>query len=172
MLDIYIINDVFMIKNIDKKSIKNIYSIYENTCDFRYATGIFYLIDYNQFSQQISQFISRQNVFFLDICLVPSGELIGFVKGLVIDKDKIVWINSLVINKPYQSNGYGKRVMELLEYYLKQNYEVEKIYLSVYKTNIAGINFWKKCGYGKCDSLYQKCSAKSNELVRFMWKII
>jgi ribosomal protein S18 acetylase RimI-like enzyme len=172
MLDINIINDAFLIKNINKDSIKNIYSIYKNTCDFKYATGIFYSIEYNQFSQQISQFISRQNVFFLDICLVPSEELIGLVKGLIIDKDKIVWINSLVINKIYQSNGYGKRVMELLEYYLKKNCDVEKIYLSVYKTNIAGINFWSKCGYSNCDYLYEKSSAKSTELVRFMWKIL
>jgi len=172
MLNINIIDDAFLIKNINKDSIKNIYSVYKNTCDFKYATGIFYSIEYNQFSQQISQFISRQNVFFLDICLVPHRELIGFVKGLIIIKDKIVWINSLVINKPYQSNGYGKRVIELLENYLKQKCNVEKVYLSVYKTNIVGIYFWSKCGYSKCDYLSEMSSTKSNELVRFMWKML
>jgi len=172
MLNINLIDDTFLIKSINKDSIKNIYSIYSDTCDFKYATGVFYSIDYNQFSQQISQFITRQNVFFLDIRLVSSGELIGFAKGLVINKDKIVWINSFVINKPYQSNGYGKRVMELLEYYFKQKCDIQTIYLSVYKTNSVGINFWSKCGYCKCDYLSERSSAKSNELVRFMWKIL
>jgi ribosomal protein S18 acetylase RimI-like enzyme len=171
MLNINITDDTFQIKNINKNSIKNIYSIYKNSCDFKYATGVFYSIEYNQFSQEISQFISRQNVFFLDICLVSSGEIIGFVKGLIIEKNKIVWINSLVINKPYQSKGYGMRVMKLLEYYLKHKCEVETIYLSVYKTNSIGINFWSKCGYSRCNYLSEKSFEKSNELVQFMWKI-
>jgi ribosomal protein S18 acetylase RimI-like enzyme len=172
MLDINIIDDAFHIKNITKDSIKNIYSIHKNTYDFKYATGVFYSIDYNQFSQQTSQFISRQNVFFLDICLVSSEEIIGLVKGLLISKEKIVWINSLVINKPYQGNGYGKKVMELLENYLKQKCDVEKIFLSVYKTNSCGINFWSKCNFERCYFLSKSRLHKSNELVEFMWKIL
>lgn len=171
MLNINIVDDFFLIKNINKDSIKNIYSIYKNTCDFKYATGVFHSIEYNQFSQQISQFITKRNVFFLDICLVSSGELIGLVKGLI-EKEKIVWINSLVINKQYQAKGYGKRVMGLLEDYLITKCNVEKIFLSVDKNNSAGINFWVKCGYIECDYLSEMSSVKSNELVQFMWKII
>ncbi len=172
MLDINIIDDYFVIKNINRDSIKNIYSIYKNTCDFKYATGFFYSVEYNQFSQHITQFITRKNVFFCDIYLVSTGETIGLVKGLVVDKDKIVWINSLIINKQYQKKGYGKRVMELLEDYLKQKCNIEKNYLSVYKTNVAGINFWYKCGYSNCDYLSKMASEKSNNSIQFMWKIL
>jgi len=172
MLDISIADDTFLIKNIGKDSISNIYSIYRNTCDFKYATGIFYSIRYSQFSQEISQFITRPDVFFLDICLIPSKEVIGIVKGLVVHKDKIVWVNSLVINKPYQKRGYGKKAVELLENYLKQEFHMDKVYLSVYKTNKAGIIFWEKCGYTKCDYLSEIYPDKSNELVYFMWKTL
>lgn len=172
MLDINIIDDCLHMKNINKDSIKNIYLIYKNSFDFKYATGVFNSIEYNQFSQQISQFITRKNVFFLDIYSVSTGDIIGFVKGLVVNKDKIVWINSLIINKQYQKKGYGKRVMELLEDYLKQNCNIEKSYLSVYKTNVAGIKFWYKCGYSNCEYLSELTSRKSNNSIQFMWKIL
>jgi ribosomal protein S18 acetylase RimI-like enzyme len=172
MLDINIANNTFLVKNINKDSIGNIYSIYENTCDFKYATGIFYSIRYSQFSQDISQFITRPNVFFLDICLIPTKEVIGIIKGLVVYTDKIVWINSLVINKPYQKHGYGKKVMELLENYLKVMFDMEKVYLSVYKNNEDGIIFWEKCGYTKCEYLSEIYLDRTNEKVHFMRKTL
>jgi len=172
MLNINIIDDTIFIKNINKDSIKNIYSIYRNTGDFKYATGVFDSIEYKQFSHQISQFLLRPNVFFLDIYLVSTGELIGLVKGVLVGKNKIVWINSLVINTQFQSNGYGKKVIELLENYLKHEYDVEKNYLSVYISNLSGINFWNKCGYVKCDYPSQRDSNKFNDHVQFMWKIL
>ena len=172
MLNINIDDGVVLIKNINKDSIKNIYSIYKNTGDFKYATGIFNSIDYDQFSHQISQFILRPNTFFLDICLAPSGELIGLVKGSLIEKYKILWINALGINTPHQSIGYGKKVIGLLEDYFKQECNVENIYLSVSKTNNSGINFWSICGYIKCDYLFNRSPNKTNEHVQFMWKML
>ena len=172
MLNINIRNDTFNIRNINKESISNIYSIYKNTYDYSYATGIFNTIDYKQFSQQISQFITRQNVFFLDIYLIPSREVIGFVKGFIIKNEKIVWISSLAINKPYQRNGYGVQVMNLLESYLRKHFGMEKNYISVDKKNVAGIRFWEKCGYEECNKLSELCSDTSSKLVTFMYKDI
>lgn len=170
MLNINISNDTFLIKCISKESISNIYSIYRNSYDFSYATGVFNKIDYKQFSKQISQFITRQNVFFVDIQLVSSKEVIGFIKGLIIRNEEIVWINSLAINKPFQKKGYGLEVMKLLENYLKQHFGMKNSYLSVYKRNIVGINFWNKCGYEECNQLTEICSKSSNKLVKFMCK--
>ncbi len=170
MLNINITNDTFSIRNINKESISNIYSIYKNTYDFSYATGIFNSIDYKQFSQQISQFITRQNVFFLDIYLISTKKVIGFVKGFIIRNEKIVWISSLAINKPYQRNGYGVQVMSLLENFLKKHFGIEKNYISVDKKNIIGIRFWKKCGYDECNQLSELCSDTSSKIVTFMYK--
>lgn len=172
MLNINIIDNTLHIRNINKESISHMYSIYKNTYDFSYATGVFYSIDYKQFSQQISQFITRQNVFFLDICLVSTGEVIGFIKGLVNMNEKMVWINSLVINKTYQRSGYGKMAMGLLEKYLYQHFGLEKNYLSVYKNNTIGIKFWCKCGYEECNQLSKICLNKTNKKVTFMCKEI
>lgn len=172
MLNINIVDDTLHIKNINKQSISNIYSIYRDTYDFKYATGIFSFIDYNQFSQKIAQFITRKNVFFLDICLASTGEVVGFVKGLIIKNEKIVWINSLAINKQFQKKGYGKKVIELLEKHLKEQFGIEKNYLSVYKKNIVGIKFWNKCGYTECHQISKLCSNQSNGLVTFMYKEI
>jgi ribosomal protein S18 acetylase RimI-like enzyme len=172
MLDIHITDDTFSIKNISKDSIGNITSIYKNTYDFKFATGIFHPVSNSRFSREISEFIKRENVFFLDICLIPSMEVIGIVKGLVVSTDKIAWINSLVIGKPYQKNGYGRKVMKLLEQYLKLVFKMDKVYLSVHKVNEGGINFWQKCGYEKCDYLSEIYSDKTNEFVYFMWKTL
>lgn len=170
MLNINITNDTFNIRNINKESISNIYSIYKNTYDYSYATGIFNSIDYKQFSQQISQFITKQNVFFLDIYLLPSRKVIGFVKGFINRNEKIVWISSLAINKQYQRNGYGVQVMNLLEGFLKKHFGIEKNYISVDKNNFVGIRFWKKCGYSECNQLSELCSDTSSKLVTFMYK--
>ncbi len=171
MLNIHIKDDILHIKNIDKNSIKNIYFIYRNSDEFKYATGIFHPIEYDQFSYQISQFIQRKNVFFLDICLL-SGETIGLIKGSITNKENIVWINSMIINTPYQSNGYGKRVIGLLENYLSQMCSIKEIYLSVCKNNISGINFWSKCGYFYCNSILEKDSVKLNNMVQIMYKLL
>lgn len=170
MLDINIKDSTLIIKNISKDSIENIYSIYQNFQDFKYATGIFNSINYLQFSRNIIQFIKRDNVFFLDICL-PSGESIGFIKGLSTDNN-IAWINSLIINKPYQFKGYGRKVVSLLEKFLKDNCKTEKIYLSVYKSNIAGIIFWYKNGFEKCNSITEKEACIVNDSVQIMCKIL
>ncbi|PYG87413.1 ribosomal protein S18 acetylase RimI-like enzyme [Ruminiclostridium sufflavum DSM 19573] len=170
MLDINIEDDTLYIKSINKNSIGNIYSIYRNTYDFSFATGIFDLINYDQFSHQLSKFITRQEAFFLDICFKASGEAIGFVKGSIIQDEKIGWINSLAINKLYQRNGYGQKVMELLEKYLEQHFNITRNYLSVHKNNSAGIKFWSTCGYEECFNLSDICPDKSNQLIRFMYK--
>lgn len=170
MLDINIVDASLTIKNINKDSIEKIYSVYRNSVDFKYATGIFNTIYYNQFSQQVSQFILRKNVFFMDVFLSISGEHIGLVKGSIIEKDKIAWINSLVISKQHQLNGYGNRVVLLLENYLKNEYDVEIIYLSVYKSNSVGVNFWNKCGYKICDNISNEILTNFNRTVLFMCK--
>ncbi len=172
MLSIEIIDEDLILKNINKDSIQNIYSIFKNSCDFKYATGVFHPMGYQLFSKQISQFITRKNVFYLDICSASTGEKVGLVKGLVVDKNKIAWINSLIIGKPYQNKGFGTKAIWLLEDFLVRNFNIDKIYLSVYKTNTVGINFWTKCGYSEYDYPSHRSSEAYNELVKFMGKIL
>ncbi len=171
MLNIHVNDDCLFIKNIDKTSIKKIYSIYTNSNDFKYATGIFQPIGYEQFANNICQFINRENVFFLHVRL-HSGETIGLVKGTVINNSKLVWINSMVIDTPYQGKGYGKRVMCLLEEYFRSGSIAARIYLSVFKPNTVGVNFWRKCGFTDCNQFPDRKTVKYNDTVQIMFKLL
>jgi len=171
MLNIHIKDDFFNITNIDKTSIPKIYSIYRNSDDFKYATGFFQSVEYEKFAYNISQFIQRDNIFFLDVRL-NSGEIIGLIKGALIDKANLAWINSLIIDTPYQRKGYGIRVVELLQEYLKQICLTKAIYLSVYKNNMSGINFWTKCGFYDCKGLPNKDDINFNQTVQIMCKLL
>lgn len=170
MLNINIKDDVLSINNIQKESIKHIYNIYRNANEFKYATGIFNQIEFDQFLRHISQFILRNNIFFVGISLT-AGETIGLIKGTVIPADNIVWINSFAITTLQQSKGYGKRAIDLLENHFKEE-GVKKIYLSVYKNNESGIKFWNKCGYGKFNNINELETKKLNEFVQIMCKIL
>ncbi len=170
MLNINMGNDNLEIKTIDKNSFKNIYSIY-SASDFKYATGVFESMEYARFMDEISRFIQKKDVFFLDICL-PQGEPIGLIKGSVIEKNRLLWINSLVINTPYQKKGYGRMATLLLESFFKQKYLVEKIYLSVFKSNKAGMDFWSECGYEFCDGLPGMGAGNIGEFAQIMRKLL
>lgn len=171
MLNICIMDENLYIKSIDKTSIMQIYSIYRNSNDFKYATGFFYPIEYTQFSKNISQFIKRENVFFLDIHL-NTGETIGMIKGSVLDKENIVWINSLIIDTPYQSKGFGKKVLKLLEDYFKEKCCSKRIYISVFRNNVSGINFWIKCGFKECNDIPFKEKVRLKDTVKIMYKLL
>lgn len=171
MLDIHIKDDFINMANIDKTSIQKIYSIYRNSDEFKYATGFFQSVEYEQFANNISQFIQRDNIFFLDVGL-NSGETIGLIKGSIINKDNLAWINSLIIDTPYQRKGYGKRTVGILQEYLKQVCFTKTIYLSVYKSNISGINFWTKCGFYDCKELPGKDNMNFNQTVQIMCKLL
>lgn len=162
MLNINIVNDTLLIKTINKNSFKNMYSIY-SASDFKYATGVSSPMEFEQFMDEISKFILQKDVFFLDI-LLSSGESIGLIKGTIKESNNILWINSLVINTPYQEKGYGRMAVFLLETYFKQKHSIEKIFLSVSKNNESGKNFWTKCGYFNRDNL--------SEFAQIMWKIL
>jgi len=171
MLNIHVNDDCLFVKSIDRTSIKKIYSIYTNSNDFKYATGIFQPIGYEQFANNISQFIQRENVFFLHVRL-HSGETIGLVKGIVTENDNIVWINSMVIDTPYQGRGYGQRVIGLLEDYFRYDSMARRIYLSVFKPNTVGVKFWKKCGFNDCDQFPERKTVKYNDTVQIMYKLL
>jgi ribosomal protein S18 acetylase RimI-like enzyme len=170
MLNISIIDVNLQVKNIDKESMRSIYSIYGNTVDFKYATGINDFITFEMFSYELSRFLSQENAFFLDISNSLNGITIGLVKGSLAKAENILWLHSLAIDKPFQSKGYGRRVIQMLENYFKQYYNIGKMCLSVSKNNSSGMNFWKKCGFTECDFISLEDFYKQTENVQIMWK--
>lgn len=168
MLSINILDEKLVIKSIDKNSIKDVYNIYNNVNDFKYATGLYKRIDYTQFSNQLAQFILKENSFFLTL-YTYDNQLVGFIKGSIIKKNKMCWVNSLVIDTAFQRKGMGKRAILSLHQFFKYNMDVDKLYLSVATSNIAGLSFWTKCGFVKCDEIY-KNTLNINKQVLIMWK--
>ncbi len=137
-----------VLKNLNVDTLKALFEIHNNTISFQYATGIRSEINFEIFFYKMREFISKKNTFFLTVNHADKG-LIGFVKGFV--EQEVTWINSLVIDVPFQKNGFGKETVKILEHYLKTQLSVDKIFLSVAKENTNGINFWLSCKYSPCD---------------------
>lgn len=58
-----------------------------------------------------------------------------------------VWLDRLLIDQRYQGKGYGTKAVELLSRQLFQEYDTDKIYLSVYEDNETAIHLYKKAGF-------------------------
>ena len=58
-----------------------------------------------------------------------------------------VWLDRLLIDKAYQGKGYGKSSAEALIKKLREEFETDRIYLSVYDDNPHAIELYKKEGF-------------------------
>lgn len=172
MYDINFFNGSFIVKTADKDSIYKFYDIYKNTEVFKYATGILQNpLEFKAYVNEIKRFLFKENSFLLEIELNGSGESLGMIKGFIVENEKIAWVNSFAINTPFQSRGYGRMVIDSVQNHFKQKYLINRIYLSVSTNNIAGINFWKKCGYTNCEYI-PKTNLQLDTHVRIMWKML
>lgn len=73
--------------------------------------------------------------------------LIGFAMyGL--NSENYLWIDRFLIDYRYQNNGYGRKILNLLIKYLKDNYLMSKyICLSVNENNEIAIKLYKELGF-------------------------
>lgn len=91
---------------------------------------------------------------------------------LVADNKKIGYFNlqiavsgtevkfGIIINKPFQSKGYGRQAMKLIEQEAKR-LGVKKISLEVFEKNIRAVRLYKKAGYkqiGRLLMMEKNCS--------------
>lgn len=82
--------------------------------------------------------------------------LIGFAMFGLFQEDgvKELWIDRFFIDKKYQHHGYGKESIIALIELLKENYDEEIVYLSVYENNDNAIHLYESIGFrfdGKLD---------------------
>lgn len=79
--------------------------------------------------------------------------LIGFTMyGL--NSENYLWIDRFLIDYLYQNKGYGRKTLNLLIKYLKDNYSMSKyICLSVNENNEVAIKLYKKLGFSFTDVL-------------------
>lgn len=73
--------------------------------------------------------------------------------------EKRVWLDRFLIAKEHQNKGYGKAAVLLLVSQLVEEYQVQKVFLSVYEENTNAISLYQEIGFafnGEVDTKGEK----------------
>ena len=85
------------------------------------------------------------------IGIYDGDTIIGFAMYGEIKDDKVfgerVWFDRLLIDKRYQGRGYGKEAVIKIRDLIKNEYDCDKIYLSVYDDNPKAIKIYLNSGF-------------------------
>ena len=80
--------------------------------------------------------------------------MVGFVMYCVDEDDSEFWIYRMMIDKNYQSKGYGKKSMQLLLDKIKEDKSRNKIFLGVHKESVAAVNLYESFGFKFNDQVF------------------
>ena len=146
----YIINtkaeDVYLM-DINPTNLKIILQWYNNE-EFKFATGLEGNVGLYQLAQMYNNAEQSENNFWAGIFILSTGEMIGILKGQIKKAAQIsLWINTLIIDKPYQNKGYGKKTVNLLINYTKLKSNVSVVFIAVSELNTKGYKFWESLGF-------------------------
>lgn len=84
--------------------------------------------------------------------LVTDNKKIGYFNlHIAVSGKKVMF--GIIIDKPFQSKGYGRQAMKLIEQEAKK-LGVKKISLEVFEKNIRAVRLYKKTGYKRIDRLF------------------
>ena len=73
--------------------------------------------------------------------------LVGFVMYCIDEDDGAYWIYRMMVDKNYQSKGYGKKAMQLLLDRIKDDNSRNKIFLGVHKESVAAVRLYESFGF-------------------------
>jgi diamine N-acetyltransferase len=73
--------------------------------------------------------------------------MIGFVMYCIDKDDGEYWIYRMMIDKQYQSKGYGKRVLKKFLEIIEQDKSRNKVFLGVHKESIYAVKLYKSLGF-------------------------
>lgn len=73
--------------------------------------------------------------------------LVGFVMYCIDEDDGEYWIYRMMVDKNYQSKGYGKKAMQLLLDRIKDDNSRNKIFLGVHKKSVAAVRLYESFGF-------------------------
>lgn len=86
-----------------------------------------------------------ETVGIYDDHLLIGFAMYGFFKE--IQSDGQVWLDRFLIDRNYQGKGYGKEAVTKLLKILADEYNQNKVYLSVYDINKPAIHLYEKIGF-------------------------
>ncbi|MHB1150742.1 MAG: GNAT family N-acetyltransferase [Eubacteriales bacterium] len=73
--------------------------------------------------------------------------MVGFIMYCIDEDDGEYWIYRMMIDKKYQSNGYGKKAMITLLDIIKKDKNHNKVFLGVHKESIFAVNLYNSFGF-------------------------
>lgn len=73
--------------------------------------------------------------------------MIGFMMYCMDEDDHEYWIYRMMIDKKYQSQGYGIKSLEALLKIIKKDITRNRIYLGVHKERVAAVKLYERCGF-------------------------
>lgn len=169
----YIINtkaeDLYLV-DINPVNLKSILKWY-NSEEFRYATGIEGDVAIYQLAQMYNKAEQSENDFWTGIFISSTGEMIGILKGQIKKTSQVlIWINTLIIDKPYQSKGYGTKTVNLLISFTKLKSNVSGVFIAVSDRNIRGYKFWGSLGFehfGRVDNCIKFGEEASKAIIMY-----
>ncbi|MGG5372698.1 GNAT family N-acetyltransferase [Enterococcus sp. AZ196] len=80
------------------------------------------------------------------LALYHDTQLVGF-SMIGAKAGKTIWLDRLMIDAQFQGKGYGSFFIPLLIDFIKQHYEIERIYLSVHEENKKIIPYYQRFGF-------------------------
>jgi diamine N-acetyltransferase len=83
----------------------------------------------------------------IPLAVYDNDIMVGFIMYCIDEDDGEYWIYRMMIDKKYQSKGYGEKALEKLLEIIKQDSGHHKIFLGVHKESTYAVNLYKNFGF-------------------------
>lgn len=83
----------------------------------------------------------------IPLAVYDDGIMIGFIMYCIDEDDGEYWIYRMMIDKNFQSRGYGNKTLEKLLEIIRQDKTHNKVYLGVHKESIYAVKLYKGFGF-------------------------
>jgi ribosomal protein S18 acetylase RimI-like enzyme len=148
MFALNIENDGVYFKDIRFRDLLKVLEWYNNTDDYKFATGIGEPVTIELLRQKYAESLISRNEFFVGIYSKVDHKMIGIIKGRIHSgTNGEIWINSMIIDSAYQNIGIGSSSIRLLLKYFRDVISAKSVLLSVIESNTRGVRFWAKQGF-------------------------
>jgi len=136
------------LSDISYADLDKIVSWYNKVEHFKYATGRDMPMDMEDFVSIYEELLKSDGEFFAGIYKKEDSQMIGILKGkLETSNKRKVFISLIVIDRDYQSKGFGRETINLSLLYLKNFVQVSEVFLAVVEGNKKGREFWEMLGF-------------------------
>lgn len=98
-------------------------------------------------SNAISLAQSKVQPECIPLAVYDDDLMIGFIMYCIDEDDGEYWIYRMMVDKKYQSKGYGKKILEKLLGILEQDKNHNKLFLGVHKESASAVKLYEGFGF-------------------------